>query len=119
MSPRLLSLLSMIEVALDGRIPAGSVTRSADYRKGVARMSFGGGSGGIVLQNFLMADSQLCVRVELRGEGAAAPVETAIYPQTAGFDWSEAVQRIAQRWLALVPAAAAAPDVDVRASVVA
>ena len=103
--PRLLSLLSLIEAALSsaqGR-PA-AVTRSADYRMGVARMTVGDGSGSILLQNFLLADGQLCMRINLRRTGAAQAGEEAIYPQVATFDWEEAAARIARAWCVLAPA---------------
>lgn len=102
MAPRLLSLLSSIEGALSDTAPISAVTRSADYRKGIARMTFADGSGSIVLQNFLLADGQLCVRVDLRRTGAIVPAETSIYPQT-GVDWSSATTRIAEKWFDLAP----------------
>lgn len=109
MPPRLLSLLASIEEALGDIAPVGRVSRSADYDKGIARMTFLDGGGGIVLRNFVLAEGQLCVRVELRRTGAAAPVLTAIYPQTAR-DWSAATVRIAEAWCDL------ASDLDGEAS---
>lgn len=106
-SHRLLSLLSLIEESLfEGGASAG-VSRSADYRKGIARMTFDDGRGGIVLHNFLLADGQLCVRVELRREGAAKPAETAIYPTAPGFEWKTAAARVAREWRAMETAAVA------------
>lgn len=106
MPPRLLSLLSLIEAALAGRGRPPAVTRSADYRKGIARMTFADGSGSIVLQNFHLADGQLCMRVDLRRTGATEAAETAIYPQASAFDWAEAAARIARAWSMAAPAEA-------------
>ena len=105
MPPRLLSLLASIEDALGDIAPVGRVTRSADYGKGVARMTFADGTGSIVLKSFVLTEGQLCVRVELRRAGASAPGATAIYPQSAR-DWAAATVRIAETWFDL----AAEPD---------
>ncbi|CAM2821160.1 hypothetical protein [Rariglobus hedericola] len=102
LSPRLLSLLSLIETALGDGVPSGAVIRSADYRSGVARMTFAGSAGGIVLQNYQLADGQLCVRVVMRhadSARSAETIETAIYPKSGPFDWSAEAKRIAQTWL--------------------
>jgi hypothetical protein len=96
-------LLSLIEAALFERAQAGAVLRSADYRKGIARMTFSDGSGSIVLQNFSLADGQLCIRVDLRRAGVSEPGAEAIYPQTAAFDWSEAAAKVARAWRTLAP----------------
>jgi hypothetical protein len=100
-------LLSLIEGALATLVPVGNVLRSANYRKGIARMRFDDGRGSIVLQNFSLADGQLCLRVELHRVGANVPGETAIYPQGARFDWEAEAARIAREWSAL---ALKAPD---------
>jgi hypothetical protein len=93
-SPRLLSLLSLIEAALS---EGTAVARAADYRKGLARMSFADG-GSVAVQNFSMADGQLCLRLELRPAGAVKARETAIYPRPGTFDWSAEAERIAREW---------------------
>ncbi len=63
-------------------------------------MTFADGSGSIVLQNFQLADGQLCLRVDMRRADAAGTVETAIYPQDASYDWADAAARIARVWCA-------------------
>lgn len=109
MPPRLLSLLSLIETAVADHGRQAAVTRSADYRKGVARMTFADGSGSIVLQNFQLADGQLCLRVDLRRAGVAEAEETAIYPQAISYDWADAAARIARTWCAMAAIKAAQP----------
>lgn len=77
-------------------------------------MVFPGEGGSVLVQNFQMADGQLCARVRLARPGAVA-WEGAIYPQAKGFDWSDAAARIALSWpdQAIIPeyadAAAAQP----------
>lgn len=97
MSPRLLSLLSLIEKALVAHecLPA-APARLADYRRGLARLSFPDG-GVIALQNFLLADGQLCVRVDLARTPGAAPVTVAIYPRELP-DWAAGAERVAAEW---------------------
>lgn len=95
--PRLLSLLALIEGALAEDARPGAPLRSADFRKGIARMTFPADGGSVLVQNFQLADGQLCVRVKLARPGAVA-WEGAIYPQVKGFDWSDAAARIALNW---------------------
>jgi hypothetical protein len=104
MPPRLLSLLSLIEKSLFDIGQSVGVTRVADYRKGIARMSFTKGRGTIVLHNFLLADGQLCVRVEMRRQGVEQPFESAIYPQAKGFNWKLSASQLAEEWVAMDPA---------------
>jgi hypothetical protein len=96
-------MLSLIEAALPASARTGAITRSVDYRKGIARMTFMDGSGGIVLHNFLLADGQLCMRVALHRTGVAEPGETFIYPKGRDFDWMAEAGRVALVWGALVP----------------
>lgn len=102
-SPRLLSLLSLIEAALPASARTGLIARSVDYRNGIARMTFVDGSGGIVVQNFLLADGQLCMRVELHCTGVAESEALFIYPQGHAFDWMSEASRVALAWSALLP----------------
>ncbi len=98
LSPRLFSLLDLIERALiEAGLCSGAPLRAADFRKGVARMVFPDEGGNVLVQNFPMADGQLCVRVRLVRPDAIA-WEGAIYPQVRGFDWSDAAARIALNW---------------------
>jgi hypothetical protein len=103
MPPRLLSLLSLIETALFEQGQTDGVSRAADYRRGIARMTFPQGRGSIVLHNFLLADGQLCIRIELRRTGVERAAESAIYPQAPGFDWKAAASRVAVEWMAMEP----------------
>lgn len=105
MSPRLLSLLSLIEAELSrGPGAVRAAGRSADYRRGVARLSFtdtaGRPAGGLVVQNFLLADGQLCVRARFLGVEGRELGEGAIYPTTDRFDWDTAARRLAREWRA-------------------
>ncbi len=105
MPPRLLSLLSLIEAALSGSVQGGVVMRSANYPEGIARMTFADGGGSIVLRNFLLADGELCVRVDLRRAGTAGAGASVIYPRTGAFDWTTAAAKIARAWCVLAPVA--------------
>lgn len=103
MSPRLLSLLSSVEAELSrGPGAVRAAGRSADYRRGVARLSLadtaGRPAGGLVVQNFLLADGQLCVRARFLGVDGRELGEGAIYPTTERFDWDVAARRLAREW---------------------
>ena len=105
MSPRLLSLLSLIEAELSrgpGAVRASA--RSADYLRGVARLSLadtaGRPAGCLVVQNFLLADGQLCVRARFLGVEGRELGEGAIYPTAERFDWDAAARRLAREWRA-------------------
>lgn len=106
MMPRLLSLLSLIEAALSAQAESAVVVRSANYRTGIARMALGEG-GSVMVQNFQLADGQLCMRVGMSRSGTAGGAELFIYPQAVAFDWEEAVARVAREWQGLAPAEAA------------
>lgn len=67
-------------------------------------MTFADGSGSIVLQNFLLADGELCVRVDLRRARTPGSGASVIYPRTGAFDWTMAAARIARAWCVLAPA---------------
>lgn len=97
MPPRLFSLLGLIEDALAASSNLGTPLRSANFQKGIARMTFPGDGGSVVVQNFKLTGGQLCVRVKLARPG---PVvwEGSIYPQASGFDWSDAAARVALNW---------------------
>jgi hypothetical protein len=102
MPPRLLSLLSLIESVLCEQGLSGVLMRSVNYRKGVARMTFAEG-GAIGVQNFQMADGQLCLRVDVKRGGGTEGADVFIYPCAAAFDWSEAAGRVAREWERLAP----------------
>lgn len=100
MAPRLLSLLTLIEAALNELEQGGATSRLVNYRRGVARMTFVDGRGGVVVQNFALADGQLCVRVELHRGGVLAG-EAVFYPRQTAFDWADEAATIARRWASL------------------
>jgi len=102
MAPRLLTLLNLIENALANQgstAVAVPPLRSVSFHKGMARMSFADGSGSILLQNFTLADGQICVRAVFFW--AVNPLERShsIYPRE-DFDWLGAADQIARGWLA-------------------
>ena len=113
MAPRLLTLLNQIEIALSNReAPAVSKPplRSVNFHKGMARANFADGSGSILLQNFTLADGQICVRAVFSWEGSADTGSHSIYPRE-NFDWFTAADQIASAWLAgqpVVPSSAEA-----------
>jgi hypothetical protein len=86
MTTRLLSFLLMIEDALSVRRGSSvTSTRMVNYHKGLARMVIDGG-GVIHLQNFSLADGQICLKAALYWPNCETPVAHAIYPQE-NFDW--------------------------------
>jgi hypothetical protein len=118
MAPRLLTLLAQIENALvsqGSRAVASPATRSVNFHKGLARMNFSDGSGSILLQNFTLADGQICVRAVFSWEGSATTSTQSVYPRES-FDWLAAADQLATAWLtgqnAVSPAApeAAQPE---------
>lgn len=101
-SPRLLSLLSAIEAVfgLHGAPCADrKPERFVNYAKGIARMTFKDGSGSLTLQNFTLADGQLCVKAEFAWANAKVPGAEAVYPTGDNFDWQRAAEKIAEAWL--------------------
>lgn len=115
MAPRLLTLLTQIENALSSqgsRAVASAATRSVNFHKGLARMNFSDGSGSILLQNFTLADGQICVRAVFSWEGSATTATQSVYPRES-FDWLAAADQLATAWLAgqnaMSPAAAEIP----------
>lgn len=116
MAPRLLTLLSLIETALvnqGSRAVVVAPTRSVSFHKGMARMSFSDGSGSILLQNFTLADGQICVRAILSWAGVTETGTHSIYPRD-GFDWLGAAEQISTAWLAKQPLPVAGNPVAVR-----
>jgi hypothetical protein len=110
MAPRLLTLLKHIETALanNGARAVGTPpSRTVNFHKGLARMHFADDSGSILLQNFTLADGQICVRAVFSWEGNANTSAVAIYPRD-DFDWLGAADQIATAWLAGQNASAAA-----------
>ena len=102
MAPRLLTLLSHIETALGNqgaRAVATPATRSVNFHKGLARIIFTDGSGSILLQNFTLADGQICVRAVFSWEGNPNTGTQAVYPRES-FDWQAAADQLAAAWLA-------------------
>ncbi|MFT3868639.1 MAG: hypothetical protein QM715_09080 [Nibricoccus sp.] len=113
MAPRLLTLLSLIETALVNQgstAVAKPPARSVSFHKAMARMNFSDGSGSIMLQNFTLADGQICVRATFAWAESTASGSHAIYPREK-FDWLTAADEIAGAWMAGKPPPAAATTV--------
>lgn len=113
MAPRLLTLLNLIETALVNQgssVVTKPPARSVSFHKAMARMNFSDGSGSIMLQNFTLADGQICVRATFGWAESAATGSYAIYPRDK-FDWLTAADQIACAWMAGQPPPAAAATV--------
>jgi hypothetical protein len=113
MAPRLLTFLGMIETALvnqGARAVAAPPQRSISFHKGMARMNFTDGSGCIVLQNFTLADGQICVKALFLAENGTQNGTHSIYPRE-GFDWISAADQVAVAWVASRPVPTAPPQV--------
>ncbi len=65
-------------------------------------MTFADGSGSILLQNFTLADGQICVRAVYSWEGSSANSTLSIYPRES-FDWLNAAYQLAGIWTAGPP----------------
>lgn len=105
MAPRLLTLLSLIETALvnnGATAVASPPARAVSFHKGMARMNFADGSGSIVLNNFTLADGQICVRAMLNWGEGVQPGSQSIYPRE-NFDWPAAAEQIATAWISGTP----------------
>lgn len=114
MVPRLLTMLGMIETALANqatRAVAEPPQRSVSFHKGMARINFFDDSGSIVLQNFTLADGQICVKALFLGTDGAQQGMHAVYPRE-GFDWPGAADQIAAAWMACRPVPVAPPVVS-------
>lgn len=111
MAPRLLTFLNLIETALANN-GASEVSappmRTVSFHKGIARMAFADGSGSILLQNFTLADGQICVRAVFSWAGRTETGSRSIYPRES-FDWLGAAYQIAEAWEAGRNAAPADP----------
>jgi len=110
MAPRLLTLLTHIENALTSHgssAVASPAVRSVSFHKGLARITFSDGSGSIHLQNFTLADGQICVRAVFSWTGSADTGTQSVYPRES-FDWQAAADQLATAWLAGQSAVAAA-----------
>jgi len=102
MAPRLLSLLSFIQASLvehGATVASQPVQRSVSYHKGLARLTFTDG-GTIALQNFSLADGQICVKAALFWAGREEPVIHAIYPHGDSHDWKASADSVALAWTA-------------------
>lgn len=103
MSPRLLSLLSSVESSLSSHgCPAVNIppARAVNFQKGIARMTFADGAGSLTLQNFTLADGQICVKAEFYWPQTNSMGSCAVYPTPENFDWFGAAVKIAQAWMA-------------------
>ena len=108
MSTRLLSFLLMIEDALSClQGQSVSSTRIVNYHRGLARMSLNDGSA-VHLQNYSLADGQICVKAMLFWPRCEVPIAHSIYPRE-NFDWRGAAAKVAEIFLAGPAAAGIAP----------
>jgi hypothetical protein len=111
MTTRLLSFLLLIEDALSSRRGSSvTSTRMVNYHKGLARLALEGG-GVVHLQNFSLADGQICLKAALYWPSCEAPATHSLYPQE-DFDWRNAASRIAEIWLAGPEAAGLTPALE-------
>jgi hypothetical protein len=118
--PRLLSLLSLIESALNTlSCPAVNKPpqRMVNFQKGIARIAFGDGSGAITLQNFTLADGQICVKAAFSWANSDATGSCSIYPNSDNFDWFGAAAKIAEGWMNGIPEPASANGENLQAAV--
>lgn len=96
LSMRLLSFLDLVETALraDGLdlIPA-QVTRQVNYEAGLARLELPG-QISLVVQNFTLADGQLCLKAWWHDpvQGESAPLA---FFDGAGNDWKTIARKVA------------------------
>ena len=102
MPPRLLSLLSSVESSLASHgcsAVSQPPQRSVNFQKGIARMVFSDGSGSLTLQNFTLADGQICVKAEFLWTHSNRMGSYAVYPTPEDFDWFGAAVKIGQGWM--------------------
>lgn len=103
MPPRLLSILSLVESAL-GTLECPSVqrpaTRVVNFQKGLAKMSLADGSGWILVQNFVLADGEICIRADFGWANTQETGTCSIFPKGDNFDWFGAAAKVAEAWMA-------------------
>lgn len=111
MSTRLLSLLSNIEKAIIGIGGSSEAkSRTVNYNKGLARALLNDG-GAWQVQNFLLADGQVCVKVALYWPNCRTPYVESLYP-TPTFNWRLGIDRIAETWMGGPEAVGISPSMD-------
>ena len=105
-APRLLSLLTLIEECLINQdadvIKKKGRQRLVNFHKGLCRLTFGENAGSIVLQSFVLADGQSCLKAVLSWQGSSQVGYESVYPQ-GHFDWLTAADRIASAWVSGPP----------------
>jgi hypothetical protein len=107
MPPRLLSFLSAVEHALVANAYSGvdqRPERFVNYQKGIARMTFRDGSGSLTLQNFTLADGQICIKAEFSWSKSQLFGSQSVFPTMEDFNWPLAASKVADGWLAGLPA---------------
>jgi len=120
-APRLLSFLTQIEKALanigcEAASKSGS-QRVVNFHKGICRLAFPDGAGSIVLQSYVLADGQSCLKAVLSWRGSNEVSHEAVYPQ-GDFNWTLAADRIAEIWNAgptAAPKSAESSNIDLDA----
>ncbi|MEY2882034.1 MAG: hypothetical protein RLZZ15_4414 [Verrucomicrobiota bacterium] len=107
---RLLSFLTAIEKALVAESPAldggaWDSSRMISFHRGLARLTLAprpgndGPQGGLLLQEFELADGSLCLKAGLSWQGSEASAVVAVY-STPQLNWKLEASRIAGAWLA-------------------
>jgi hypothetical protein len=105
-APRLLSLLTLIEECLVNQdadvIKKKGSQRLVNFHKGLCRLTFAENAGAIVLQSYVLADGQSCLKAVLSWQGSSQITYESVYPQ-GNFDWLTAADRIATAWVSGPP----------------
>jgi len=68
-----------------------------NFHKGLCRLTFGGNAGAIVLQSYVLADGQSCLKAVLSWQGSNQVGYESVYPQ-GHFDWLTAPIALASAW---------------------
>jgi hypothetical protein len=80
--------------------------RAVNFQKSIARMIFSDDSGSLALQNFTLADGQICIRAQYTWAPSQATSSYSIYPSGEDYDWAGAAVKIAEGWATGMAAAA-------------
>lgn len=96
-------MMSSVEAAL-ATLECPSVlqraSRVVNFQKGIAKMTFADGSGWILLQNFTLADGEICIRSEFGWPNTQETGNCSVFPKGDNFDWFGAAAKIAEAWMA-------------------
>ena len=81
--------------------------RAVNFQKGIARMIFSDQSGSVAVQNFTLADGEICVRAQYIWAPSQSTASYSIYPSGDNYDWEVAADKIADGWVSGMVAATA------------